>query len=229
MTDATIEKLLKTGPFFASWSGGKDSCLAMHRAIRAGVKPACLFTMFTEGGQRSHSHGLLKEVILAQAAAMGLRAVSRAASWADYETAFIDGLTELRAAGSAVGVFGDIDLQHHLEWVQRVCRTAGVTAYEPLWQGVRRELLAEFMAAGFQATLVAVKGELLGPEFLGRTLDMELVGELESLGVDASGEKGEYHTVVTDGPTFSAPLKLERKGNVLRDGYWFLDVAVANS
>lgn len=212
--------------FFASWSGGKDSCLAMHRAIRDGGTPMRLFTMLIADGKRSHSHGLTREVLLAQSKAMNIPAIFRAASWDDYESKFLDGLAELVGDGIENGVFGDIDLQSHLEWVQRVCKTAGAFAHEPLWQGKRRQLLNEFISAGFTATVVAAKSQLLSADFLGRQLDMKLVEEFESIGVDASGEKGEYHTVVTGGPIFDYPLKLIHKEKVLRDGYWFLDVDV---
>ena len=218
---------IKARSFFASWSGGKDSCLALHRAIEAGGRPAFLFTMLTEGGERSHSHGLAKEVILAQASALQIPVVFRAASWQDYETAFLDGLDELRGAGTTVGVFGDIDIDRHLEWVERVCGTAGVAAHEPLWKGSRRELLAEFLAAGFEAVVVSVKSECLPKEILGRVLDQRLIEEFEAFGVDASGENGEYHTVVAGGPIFSERVELERKEPVLRSGYWFLDLALS--
>ena len=214
--------------FFTSWSGGKDSCLAFHRAVMAGGKPSCLFSMLTEGGERSRSHGLAREVLLAQTSAIGTNIVFRAASWRAYETAFLDGLMEMKDTGASFGVFGDIDGERNLEWVRNVCRTAGIIPHEPLWKAARRDILAEFISAGFKAAIVSVKGELLGPDFLGRFLDMELVRELESLGVDASGENGEYHTVVTDGPVFSVPLALEWKERVFRDGYWFLDAAVSD-
>lgn len=211
-------------PFFVSWSGGKDSCLALHRAVKAGGVPMSLLTMLVEGGERSHSHGLTREMVEAQAAALGLPLVRREATWPGYEAAFSDAVQELKRSGARGGVFGDIDLAHHREWVERVCAQAGLDAWEPLWGGARRELLGEFIREGFMAIVVSVKDDLLSSDLLGRTLDWDLVAELEAAGVDASGEKGEYHTLVTGGPLFSAPLAVEAKGRVLRSGYWFLDV-----
>ena len=219
----------RIGGFFASWSGGKDSCLALYRVIQAGGKPDRLFTMLVENGDRSHSHGLDKAVLSAQAAALGVPITFRAASWEGYEAAFLNGLYEMRNTGTVAGVFGDIDLAEHLEWVKRVCASAGMAPWEPLWGTKRRRLLAEFVAAGFSATVIAIKGDVLHSGFLGRKLDMALVEEFEALGIDASGELGEYHTVVTDGPIFSAPIDLEHRKAVFRDGYWFLDVAIAGN
>ncbi|RJX21564.1 MAG: hypothetical protein C4570_02415 [Ammonifex sp.] len=75
--------------------------------------------------------------------------------------------------------------------------------------------------------IIAVKDGVLDNRFLGRTPDINAVREMEKAGVDPSGEGGEYHTVVTSGPIFSSPVRLEKKKPVLRDGYWFLEVSVS--
>ncbi|MDK2926834.1 MAG: hypothetical protein PWR31_524 [Bacillota bacterium] len=212
--------------FFSSWSGGKDACLALYRAVRAGGKPALLFTTLTEAGDRTRAHGLPLRLIEKQAAAMGLPLVTRATSWEGYEKVFLTALREFKDAGVAAGIFGDIDLEEHRNWVERVCAAVGMRAFLPLWQCPRSELLAELLQAGFKATLIAVRADALERSFLGRTLDRDLVKELENQGVDPCGEQGEYHTVVTAGPLFAAPLRLELKGQVFHDGYWFQEVAV---
>src|SRR4051812_24299292 len=99
-----------------SWSGGKDSCLALYRALKGGGKLACLVTMFTEDGQRSRSHGLAREVLEAQAAAVGAPLLSVAATWDAYETAFVGLLRNAKARGAETAVFGDIDIPSHREW-----------------------------------------------------------------------------------------------------------------
>jgi len=195
--------------------------------MKKGSTPTFLFTMLDEGGERSHSHGLKREVLCAQAQSLGMPIIFRAASWDDYETAFLDGLSEIRAANVSAGVFGDIDLDDHRRWVERVCGSMGMAAEEPLWKGRRRDLLREFMASGFQATIVAVKDGVISPDYLGRVLDMRVVQEFEYLGIDPSGEAGEYHTVVTDGPLFREPVAICPVARTLKDGYWFLTVNVS--
>jgi uncharacterized protein (TIGR00290 family) len=212
--------------FFVSWSGGKDSCLALYRAMKSSGTPAFLFTMLDEGGERSHSHGLTREVLCAQARSLGIPIVFRAASWDEYEAAFLDGLSEILGANVTVGVFGDIDLDDHRKWVERVCCSMGIAAVEPLWKCARRDLLREFIASSFRAMIVAVKDELLSPDYLGRVLDMRVVQEFECMGIDPSGEAGEYHTVVTDGPLFREPVVICPVTKTFRDGYWFLTVDV---
>ncbi len=213
---------------FCSWSGGKDSALALHEAALAGAEPALLISMMVEGGQRSRSHGLSREVLAAQAEAVGLPINFGAASWSDYEAELLRVLEESVAAGGPrVGVFGDIDIEDHREWVERVCGLAGAEARLPIWQRDRRELMESVLAAGFLPLIVAVRNGVLPPELLGRTIDAEVVDAIEAAGADAAGENGEYHSLVVDGPLFNHPLRVEPGERSLRDGVWFLDLRLA--
>jgi len=212
--------------FFCSWSGGKDSCLALYRAKANGAIPSYLVTMLVEDGTRTRSHGLAVAVVQQQATSLGIPLAAAATSWSEYEASFIDVLQRLRMEHIGAGVFGDIDIDHHRAWEQKVCEAAQLQAYLPLWKSERKLLLQEFLNLGFSATIVAAKAEALGPEFLGRTLDDELIERFVEQGIDPSGENGEYHTVVTDGPLFAHPLVLAPGETVLRDGYWFLDLKI---
>jgi uncharacterized protein (TIGR00290 family) len=209
-----------------SWSGGKDSCLAMHRAARAGARIEVLVNMKVEGGERSRSHGLRSGVIDAQARAMGIRLEGAATSWGDYEANFVGILRRLASEGIEAGIFGDIDLQAHLEWEEMVCGKAGLIPVLPIWQGGRMELVREFIVAGFRTHIVALRAESLSPDYLGRPFTLELAREFEAMGIDACGENGEFHTVVTDGPLFRYPIEILPGWRVLREGYWFLDFDV---
>jgi len=151
--------------------------------------------------------------------------MTRCASWDDYEEAFVDGLRELAGNGIECGVFGDIDLEGHREWVERVCSTVGIDAYEPLWKRNRRDLLDEFFALGFKATIIAIRDGVLSTDMLGKVLSPGVVADMEETGIDASGENGEYHTVVTDGPVFSNPIVVYPGNTVSRDGYHFLSIS----
>ncbi len=217
---------INSSSFFCSWSGGKDSCLALYRAIREGGSPHFLFTMFSEGGERSRSHALHISLIGKQAQALGLPVITRSATWDDYEREFISALYGLKAEGIEAGVFGDIDIDQHRQWVERVCCYAGIKPFHPLWKEKRRELLDEFVNEGFKAVIIAVKDGVLDKRFLGKILDEDIIREIEKAGVDASGEEGEFHTVVIDGPTFSFPVNIQLKEQYFHDGYWFQDVSL---
>lgn len=211
---------------FCSWSGGKDCCLALHRAVGQGASPLALVTMLREDGERSRSHGLSTMVLRAQAEALGVELVTRTTSWDGYRDAFMDALKEVRSRGADLGVFGDIDLQGHRDWVEGVCSEAGVEPLLPLWEERRETLLAELLRNGYEAMIVAVKDSELDPGYLGRTLSEGVVEDLRSRGIDLSGEAGEYHTLVVNGPLFRHPLRVRAGGVASKDGHSFLELGL---
>lgn len=212
-------------PFFCSWSGGKDSCLALYHAIQEGNTPRYLFTMMMEDNQVSRSHGLPQSVLEQQSHQLGIPIVFRSATWDEYEATFLAALHEFKADGIEAGVFGDIDIEAHRDWCLRVCNASGIRPCHPLWKRPRHALLSEFIDLQFKARIVVTKADKLDSGWLGRIIDLNTVRELEKAGVDVSGELGEYHTVVTGGPIFKSEIRLKVQGSVLRHGYWFLKVS----
>lgn len=211
-------------PFFCSWSGGKDSSLALYRAIKNGAQPQALLTMMIETGNRSRSHGISLHILKQQAHLMGIPIRFCSTSWQTYEQCFIEEVHSLKKSGIENGVFGDIDIDAHRLWVEKVCAVENIKPWLPLWKEERIHLLNEFLEAGFCAQIIAVKEDQLPPHFLGKILNEELIQEFTLRGIDLCGEAGEYHTLVTDGPLFTEPLHISQGSQVLRDGYWFLDL-----
>lgn len=201
---------------FVSFSGGKESVFALFYALRHGVKPVVLLTMMNSKGTRTRGHGFNKGLIMAQAQALGIPALFANASWKRYEEVFKMTLRRLKADGVKVGVFGDLYLEEHRQWVEKVCSEVGFEPILPLWGRDPEGLLKEFLSLGFKAILVAIKDPRIPREFLGRTLDEGLITNLKEIGIDPCGERGEYHTLVVDGPLFSKSLYLKaskkRKG-----------------
>ena len=189
----------------ASFSGGKDSMLALHRARAEGLQVRWLLAMLEETGQRLRSHGVPLALLHAQADALGLELVTAAASWDDYQTAFVAQLQALAARGAQAAVFGDIDLQAHRDWEEQVCAQVGLCAHLPLWGQPRLSLVQTFLAQGWQARVVCVDSRHLDDSYCGRLFDADFIASLPA-GVDACGENGEFHTFVFDGPAFSRPV-----------------------
>ncbi|HAA38138.1 MAG TPA: adenosine nucleotide hydrolase [Firmicutes bacterium] len=217
---------IKNRPFFCSWSGGKDSCLALYYALQEGGIPKQLLTMFNEEGIRSRSHGLSLPLLQKQAEALGIPLTAAAATWEDYEAEFINKLQQLKASGIEVGVYGDIDLEQHRAWVEQVSKQAGMLVYHPLWQKPRLQVLNEFLAAGFKAVVVSLDGSRLDKKYLGRVVDQQLLQEFVQAGIDPAGENGEYHTVVIGGPIFKSELPIILEEQQKHGNYWFQSVAL---
>jgi uncharacterized protein (TIGR00290 family) len=212
-------------PVYCSWSGGKDSALALHEAILAGAEPRFLVAMLTEGGERSRSHGLRRELLAAQADALGVPIRFGAATWPGYREEFVRVVEEGAATtGARGGVFGDIDGDENRAWEEGVCAATGTEAVLPLWHRDRRAVTDQLLAAGFKAVIVAVRDGVLPPSLLGRTLDPGVLAEIEAAGADPCGENGEFHTFVVEGPIFRRPVEIGLGERSLRDGVWFVDL-----
>jgi uncharacterized protein (TIGR00290 family) len=203
---------LGPGRAVCSSSGGKDSLLALWFARQQGIQARTLLTMFDETGLRSRSHGVPRAIVERQARALGLELLAPSAGWADYEKVFVDALRTLRASGHERAIFGDIDLQAHRDWEERVCSEAGISACLPLWQMDRLQLARQSIALGFKAIVVCVDSRHLGDEFCGRRFDEAFIADLPA-GVDACGENGEFHTFVYDGPLFAHPVDFALEGH----------------
>lgn len=210
-----------------SWSGGKDSCFALMQACQSGYTPKVLLNVLNEEGQISRSHGIPSAILQAQAAAICLPIHLISSSWQEYETRFITALKKLTQTYTLThAVFGDIDLQAHRDWEEKVCAEAGLTAVLPLWQQDRKELVYQMLDAGIETMIVSCN-TAMGEQFLGKMLTRELVTDLEILGIDVCGENGEFHTLVTNCPLFNKRIEVVTGKKLLHGAYWFTELTLA--
>lgn len=204
-----------------SWSGGKDSCYALMQAIDLGYQPQVLLNVLNEEGEISRSHGIPSYILKRQGRLAGLPVHLISSSWKDYEQNFTTALDQLQGGYELThAIFGDIDLQPHRDWEEMVCRNAGLTAVLPLWKKDRKALVLEMLEAGIEAIIVSCN-ETMGPQFLGKRITAELIGDLDELGIDPCGENGEYHTLVTSCPLFRGQVRASVREKVQHENYWF--------
>ncbi|WP_298548002.1 diphthine--ammonia ligase [uncultured Aquimarina sp.] len=212
--------------FLCSWSGGKDSCYAMHMAVEKGYVPSVLLNVLNEYGDRSRSHGIPKTILKAQANALGLPIHFFESTWNNYEQLYVKNLKSLTNTYTLKSaVFGDIDIQTHRDWEEKVSVAAGLEAILPIWQQPRKQLVLDMIAYGIEAIIVSCN-TVLGPDFLGRMIDQELIKDLEALDVDACGENGEYHTLVTNAPLFSQRLNVQVIDKEISSNYNFASLKI---
>lgn len=214
-------KYMSESNFLCSWSGGKDSCYALHKAVDQGDNPLILLNVLNEYGERSRSHGIPKLILQAQADALAIPIHFLSSTWEDYESNYIENLKSLKQHYSInTSVFGDIDIQSHRDWEEKVSRAAGLIPQLPLWQQDRKTLVLEMVSYGIEAIITSCNQDM-GPDFLGRKVTVELIEELEDIGIDPCGENGEYHTVVTKAPLFNNPIKLSVEEKLVSSSYNF--------
>lgn len=226
------------GDAVVSWSGGKDACLAMLRAREQGWRIVGLMTGFDPPADSSpgaapdatlnaipdatpdtlpdgpepgpsKSHALPLSLIQAQADALGLPLSVLCCGWADYEAALKAQMVAAADQGARAWVFGDIHLQAHRDWYERICAEQGVTAVFPLWGEPTADLAREVIQRGIRALLVCTQQAIA--ELCGRWFDEQLLALLPA-GVDPCGEYGEFHTLVVDAPGMQAPIPVNVNG-----------------
>jgi len=211
------------------FSGGKDSMLALDRAVRQGVRVTRLVTLYDGPSGRVRFHGVPVDVMRAQAAAVGLPATLAATTPATFESVFLDTLTALRGQGIGALIFGDIHLADVRAWYEDRVRAAGLDHIEPLWGEDPLALARESVDRGYRAVLTCLEESRTRPEWLGQPLTHDLLAAFVAAGIDPCGERGEYHTLVTDGPLFTRPLALRLGATVSRNGFTQLDLQLADA
>lgn len=216
------------GPVVLSWSGGKDSALALWvMREELGTPPVTLLTTVTEDYGRVSMHGVRRELVRAQAEAVGLPLVEvgipAACPNEVYEERVAAALGAPPLDGVGTVAFADLYLADIRAYREERLAAIGREAMFPLWGRDTAALARRFVEAGFEATLVCVDPRLLDPSFAGRRFDAALLDELPDR-VDPCGEDGEFHTFVAAGPIFTAPIEAEVGETVERDGFVFTDL-----
>ena len=199
------------------WSGGKDSALALLRARASGRHVTRLVNFFDPATERVRFHATRRELIEAQADAIGLEVLQIGVPWEGYEAAFQGMLADLRDEGFAGIAFGDIHLADVRAWFEERVRAAGLEHVEPIWGEPPAALLDEFVASGSRAVITCVETSKLDESWLGRVIDESFAQDIARLPIDPAGENGEYHSFTFAGPLFHEPLRY-RTGERRSDG-----------
>lgn len=211
--------------YLASWSGGKDGCFACYEAIRQGYKVSHLVNFIAQESQRVRFHGTEAKLIQLQSQALGIPLLQKETTWGGYEQEFKEAVRSLVPNGIEGMVFGDIYLQEHRDWVERVCGEIGIEAVEPLWGRKTEKVVSDFIDAGFEAVIVSAKSDLIDKKWLGHRVDKDFVRYLNNSGIDPCGESGEYHTVVVNGPIFGSRVEITPSRTYQRNNHWLLDIS----
>lgn len=203
--------------FAMSYSFGKDSALSLWRMIENGHEPVCLITTVNGDAGRSWFHGVDYNLMDRVSGSLGISLIKCVCNGESYHTEFEKCLGEAGEMGAEACVFGDIDIDDHLEWNRQRCEAAKLQCVMPLWRENRETVVYDIIDAGFKAVIKCVQSEYMDDSFLGLTITREIVDWIRATGADICGEHGEYHTFIYDGPIFRYPVEI-RLGEVLHFG-----------
>jgi uncharacterized protein (TIGR00290 family) len=215
-------------PAWMSWSSGKDSTLALHEILTAGeVEVVGLLTTVNAVAERVAMHGVRRELLEAQAEALGLPLHVVELPWPCrnevYEERMAAAVTEARRAGIEIVGFGDLFLEDVRRYREEALAGSGLEPLFPLWQRPTDAVAQAILAVGVRAVVTCVDLAQASGELAGRWYDEAFLSDLAP-GIDPCGENGEFHTFVVDGPGFSRPIEVTLGETVERDGFAFTDV-----
>jgi uncharacterized protein (TIGR00290 family) len=220
-----------TMPVVMSWSGGKDSAMALHEVRRTQQYDiVALVTSVSDEYRRISHHGVREELLEDQADAIGVplqkvylpSGSNHPCTNETYEQIMGDVMARYKAQGVETVAFGDLFLEDLRAYRERNLGKANMRGIFPLWKRDTAQLAREVIALGFKSYLSCVEGKV-GPGFVGRAYDQDLLAALPP-GIDPCGEYGEFHTFVYDGPIFRRPVAVRVGDIVIRDGRHYADL-----
>ena len=223
---------MKRASILLAWSSGKDSAWALH-VLRAqeDVQVVGLLTTISEAHDRVAMHAVRRELLEAQADAVGLPvrivAIPSPCPNAVYEAAMARALATAIAEGIDAVAFGDLFLDDVRRYREERMAGTGLVPLFPLWGRPTDRLAGEMIASGQRATLTCVDPRVVPASFAGRAFDADLLRDLPST-VDPCGERGEFHSFAWDGPAFRVPVPVRGGEVVERDGFVFADLLKAS-
>ena len=186
--------------FIMSFSGGKDSILALYKMIKKGYEPVALLTTIKKDKEKSWTHHLDNNFLRRVSESLEIPILLVECDVDDYERKFEEALFKAKDMGATICAFGDIDIELHRNWDLDRCKNTGIEAKLPLWQQNREELVYEFIDSGFET----------------------IINKVNLTGADACGENGEYHTFVIDGPLFKNRINFINEGVIKDMNYGYL-------
>ena len=194
--------------FVASYSGGKDSVLAIYKAILNGMTPLAFITTFNTEKKRSLFHGIPEPVLKSIEDSTGVPVWYMKTNSEKYIENYEKKLNMAKELGAEICVFGDIDIEGHIKWCTERCNNTGLDPFFPLKGQSRESVVNEFIESGFTAHFTIIDTTKLNENLLGKQLTKETLDEIKMQGADICGESGEYHTFVSNGPIFKKPVAI---------------------
>ena len=213
---------------FLSWSSGKDAAFALHEVRRLGLANVVgVLTAIDEAADRVQMHGVRQALLDRQIEALGLPAIKvmlpNPCPNGIYEARMEEAFGRLRAEGVRHLIYGDLFLEDIRAYRLKQMEAAGMQAIFPLWGRDTGGLAKAMIASGLKARVACIDTRRLDRSFAGRVFDDNFLRDLPA-GIDPCGENGEFHTVVTAGPIFAAPIATSVGEIVERDGFAYADV-----
>jgi len=216
-------------PVVLTWSGGKDSALALHSLKNSRqYKITSLLTTITKDYNRISMHGVRSILLDNQSESLGLHIekvfISKNSSNEEYENQMREKLLFYQRQGVSSVAFGDLFLEDIRKYRELNLSKVTMKGIFPLWKKNTQELARQFIELGFKAVIICVDSQKLDKKFVGRYFDRQFLSDLPAT-IDPCGENGEFHSFVFDGPIFKKPISFKIGDIILREKrFYFCDL-----
>jgi len=212
-------------------SGGKDSALALYRAMKKGYDVKYLVSMIPHREDSWMFHYPNVHLTDLFAKACGIPLIKSETSGVK-ERELEDLKRTLIGLDIEGIVSGAVRSTYQKSRIDRICAEIGLESIAPLWGEDQKALMEELIFKDFNVIFTGVYAYGLDRSWLGRRLDRQALNDLIELnrryGISIIGEGGEYETLVLDAPYFNWRIKILRHRIVWRgdSGYLVVDEAM---
>jgi len=208
-----------------SWSGGKDSALALYEILKTeSYNIVSLVTTVTEEYDRISVHGVRNDLLEKQTKSLKLplHKINNPKNCSNniYERNLTETLSIYKNKGITEVAFGDIFLEDVKEYRDELLKKMGMKGIYPIWQKNSKELAKVFIESGFRAITTCIDSQQIHKNFAGKEYDQDFLDDLPDT-ADPCGENGEFHTFVYNGPIFNVKVNFIIGDIVLRDNRFF--------
>lgn len=202
---------MKLGALF---SGGKDSTYAIYKSIPE-HEVVCLIAIKSLNPESYMFHVPAFEHIEKQAEALGIPLILvetkgvKEEELKDLQKAIEEAKEKYQIEGIVTGAVAST---YQASRIQKICDELNLKVFNPLWQIKQMELLKDLIKDKFEVIITGIAAYPLDESWLGRTLDENMLKELEKLEkeykINVAGEGGEFETLVIDSPIHKKKIKL---------------------
>ena len=196
------------------FSGGKDSCLALHRAIQDGFDVKYLLCVFPKPEDSFMFHKPDLNLLKRQAKELGIELIVRKSEGKkEKELEDLKKLTGEVKDKIDILVIGGIKSNYQGKRIKQVAEEAGLKVEIPLWNYSPEQLWNDLLDNGFEVMITKISCEGIPKEFLGKIIERRDLKQLKKLAekykFDLTGEGGDFETAVLFMPGFSRHIKIE--------------------
>ena len=206
-------------PFVCSFSGGKDSAIALAMAMEKG-KAKGLVHWYDGEKNTSIFHSQDFSIINCQAQHIGLPLIVVHYTPWKHRLQLLRTYQEMKKKGEKSIVFGDINICDSVKIQSILCEEAGLIPRYPLWNKDYDWMFTEMQKRKIKAIITRVNTSMLEARWLGQTFNENVYQQFKNLAIDSFGERGEYHTTVVNADFFLKEIEFtfyeDRIGNKLQ-------------